>query len=77
VYQESNRTVTCMKRRFAILSMAACVALSGVVAGSGCGVRMGMEKIDDAKQAKKQVEKHRHELERKLQEGQENLEQGQ
>jgi hypothetical protein len=55
-----------MKRRFAILSMAACVALSGVVAGSGCGVRMGMEKIDDAKQAKKQ----RHELEKKLQEGQ-------
>jgi hypothetical protein len=52
VYQESNRAITCMKRRFAILSMAACVALSGVVAGSGCGVRMGMEKIDDAKQAK-------------------------
>jgi hypothetical protein len=41
-----------MKRRLAILSMAACVALSGVLAGSGCGVRMGMEKIDDAKQAK-------------------------
>jgi hypothetical protein len=77
VYQESNRAVWSMKRRFAILSMAACVVLSGVVAGSGCGVRMGMEKIDDAKQAKKQVEKHRHELERKLQERQENLEQGQ
>jgi hypothetical protein len=70
VYQESNRAITCMKRRFAILSMAACVALSGVVAGSGCGVRMGMEKIDDAKQAKKQAEKQRHELEKKLQEGQ-------
>ena len=49
MYQESNRAVTCMKRRFAILLMAACVALSGVVAGSGCGVRIGMEKIDDAK----------------------------
>jgi hypothetical protein len=59
-----------MKRRFAMLSMAACIALSGVVAGSGCGVRMGMEKIDDAKQAKKQVEKQRHELEQKPQEGQ-------
>ena len=70
MYQESNRAVTCIKRRFAILSMAACVTLSGVVAGSGCGVRMGMEKIDDAKQAKKQVEKQRHELEKKLQEGQ-------
>jgi hypothetical protein len=67
-----------MKRRFTILSMAACVALSGVVvAGSGCGVRMGMEKIDDAKQAKKQAEKQRQELEKKLQEGQENLEEGQ
>ena len=66
-----------MRRRFAILSMAACVTLSGVVAGSGCGVRMGMEKIDDAKQAKKQVEKQRHELEKKLQEGQENFEEGQ
>ena len=59
-----------MKRRFAILSIAACVAPSGVVAGSGYGVRMGMEKIDDAKQAKKQVEKQRDELEKKLQEGQ-------
>jgi hypothetical protein len=74
VYQERSRAVTCMKRRFAILSMAACVALSGVLAGSGCGVRMGMEKIDDAKQARKQVEKQRQELEKKLQEGQKNLE---
>jgi hypothetical protein len=74
VYQESNRAVTSMKRRFAILSMAACVALSGVVSGSGCGVRMGMEKIDDAKQAKKQAEKHRQELEKELRKGQKNLE---
>ena len=70
VFHEKNRAVWSMKKRFAILSMAACVALSGVVAGSGCGVRMGMEKVDDAKQAKKQVEKQRHELEKKLQEGQ-------
>jgi peptidoglycan hydrolase CwlO-like protein len=66
-----------MKKRFAILSMAACVTLSGMVAGSGCGVRMGMEKIDNAKQAKKQVEKRQDELEKKLQEGQKNLEEGQ
>jgi hypothetical protein len=59
-----------MKRKFAVLSMAVCVALSGVVAGSGCGVRMGMEKIDDAKQAKKQAEKHRQELEKELRKGQ-------
>jgi hypothetical protein len=77
VYRGSNRAVWTIKRMFAILSMAACVALSGVVAGSGCGVRMGMEKVDDAKQAKKQVEKQRHELEKKLQEGQKNLEDGQ
>ena len=31
---------------------------------------MGMEKIDDAKQAKKQVEKQRHELEKELRKGQ-------
>jgi hypothetical protein len=74
VYHDRNRAVACMKRRLAILLMAACVALSGVVAGSGCGVRMGMEKIDDAKQAKKQVEKQRHELEKELRKGQENLE---
>ena len=80
VESEVNRTMDLernamgVKRRLAILSMATCVALSGVVAGSGCGVRMGMEKIDDAKQAKKQAEKQRHELEEKLQEGQKNLE---
>ena len=67
---KSNRAVSSMKRKFAILSMAACIALSVVVAVSGCGVRMGMEKVDDAKQAKKQVEKQRQELEKKLQEGQ-------
>jgi hypothetical protein len=77
VYHASNRAVTCMKKRFAIFSMAACVALSGVVAGSGCGVRMGMEKIDDAKQAKKQAEKHRNQLEKELRKGQKNLEEGQ
>jgi hypothetical protein len=74
VYHESNCAASIMKRRFTILSMAACITLSGVVAGSGCGVRMGMEKVDDAKQAKKQVEKRQHELEKKLQEGQKNLE---
>jgi hypothetical protein len=66
-----------MKRRLAILSMAACVALSGVIAGSGCGVRMGMEKIEDAKQAKKQVEKQRNQLEKELRKGQKNLEEAQ
>jgi hypothetical protein len=70
MYHENDRAVWSMKRRVAILSMAACVALSGVLAGFGCGVRMGMEKIDDAKQAKKQVEKQRHELEKELQKGQ-------
>jgi hypothetical protein len=69
VYYKSNRAVRNMKRRFAIPTMAACVALSGVVAGSGCGVRMGMEKVDDAKQAKKQVEKQRDELEKVLRKG--------
>jgi hypothetical protein len=46
--------------------------------GRGSRVRMrGQDehgKIDDAKQAKKQAEKQRQELESKLQEGQKNLE---
>ncbi len=66
-----------MKRRFAILSIAACVTLSGVAAVSGCGVREGMERVEDAKQVKKQAEKQTQDLEKKLQEGQENLEEGQ
>jgi len=66
-----------VKRRLAILSVAACVTLSGVVAVSGCGVREGMEKVEDAKQVKKQVEKQRNELEKDLRKGQENLEEGQ
>jgi hypothetical protein len=77
VYYENNRAVSSMKRRSAVLSLAACVALSGVVAVSGCGVREGMERVEDAKQAKKQVENQRDELEKKLQEGQKNLEEGQ
>ncbi len=72
MYHDTNRSVSSMRRRIVIFSMAVCVTLSGVVAGSGCGVRMGMEKIDDAKQAKKQVEKQRRELEKELQKGQEN-----
>jgi hypothetical protein len=70
VYHENNHAVWSMKRRFAVFSMAACVALSGVVAVSGCGVREGMEKVEDAKQAKKQVEKQRDKLEKELREGQ-------
>ena len=57
---------TGMKRRFLALSMAACVLMSG------CGVRMGMEKVDDAKQAKKQAEDVQNDLEKKLDQGQEN-----
>ena len=71
VFHEKNRAVWSIKRRFAILSMAACVALSGVTAVSGCGVRMGMEKVDDAKQAKKQAEDIQKDLDKKLDQGQE------
>ena len=71
MYLGSKDAVSSMKRRFAILSMALCVALSGVVAASGCGVRMGMEKVDDAKQAKKQAEDVQNDLEKKLDQGQE------
>jgi cell division protein FtsB len=53
-----------MKRRIVALLMAALITVSG------CGVRSGMEKVEDAKQAKKQVEKQRRELEKNLQENQ-------
>ena len=46
--------------------MAVCVALSG------CGVRSGMEKVDDAKQAKKQAEDVQKKLEKNIKKGQEN-----
>jgi hypothetical protein len=67
---KNNHAVWSMKRKFAILSTATCVALSGVVAVSGCGVREGMEKVGDAKQARKQVEKQRDKLEKELRKGQ-------
>ena len=47
--------------------MALCVVLSGA---SGCGVRMGMEKVDDAKQAKKQAEDVQDKLKKDLNKGQ-------
>ena len=71
VDRASSHVVSRAKKRFAILSVAACVTLSGVVAGSGCGVRMGMEKVDDAKQAKKQAEDVQNNLEKKLDQGKE------
>ena len=67
---DHKRNAMGVKRRLAILSMATCVALSGVTTMSGCGVRMGMEKVDDAKQAKKQAEKQTQDLEKELQKGQ-------
>ena len=45
----NTNAVPGMKRRLAVVSMAVCVALSGTFVLSGCGVRMGMEKVDDAK----------------------------
>jgi len=52
------------KRRLAIVCIAVCVALSG------CGVRSGMEKVDDAKQAKKQAEHVQKKLEKDMMKGQ-------
>ena len=62
--------VSSTKRRLAVFCVAVCVALSGTFALSGCGVRMGMEKVDDAKQAKKQVEDVQHKLQKDLKKGQ-------
>jgi hypothetical protein len=54
-----------MRRRFLALAMAACVLLSG------CGVRSGMERVDDAKQAKEQAEDVQDKLKKDLKKGQE------
>ena len=62
--RESSRTLSSVKGRLAIFSIAACVL------ASGCGVQMGQEKIDEARQAKKQAENSQHKLEKKLEEGQ-------
>ena len=67
----SISAVSSTKKRLAVLSMAACIALSGTVAASGCGVRQGMENIDKAKDAKKQAEKQAHDLKKNLKKGQE------
>jgi hypothetical protein len=67
---DNKKNAIGVKRRLAILSMATCVVLSGLVAVPGCGVRMGMEKVEDARQAKKQVEDVQHELQKDLKKGQ-------
>ncbi len=74
---DHNKDATGVKRTLAVLSMTTCVALSGVLAVSGCGVREGMERAGEAKQTKRQVEKQGEQLEKELQEGQEDLEEGQ
>lgn len=56
-----------MKRRLLAVLLAACVVLSG------CGVRQGMENVDDAKQAKKQVEGVQKKLQKDMNKGQEKL----
>jgi protein involved in sex pheromone biosynthesis len=56
----STGAVSSTKKRLAIFTMAACVLLSG------CGVRMGMEKVDEAEDAKKQAEDVQHKVEKDL-----------
>ena len=51
------------RRRLAILCVATVVALCG------CGVRSGMEKVDEAKQAKKQAQDVQHKLNKDLKKG--------
>ena len=53
-----------MRRRLVAFAMVACVLLSG------CGVRMGIEKVDDAKHAKKQAEDVQDKLQKDLKKGQ-------
>ena len=66
----STNTVPTMRHRLAVVCMVVCVALSGTFVLSGCGVRMGMDKVDDAKQAKKQAENVQDKLKKDLKKGQ-------
>ena len=66
----NTSTVSSTKKRLAIFSMAVCIALTGTFALSGCGVRSGMERVDDAKQAKKQAENVQDKLKKDLKKGQ-------
>ena len=66
----STHAVSSVKKRLSILTMAVCVALSGTFALSGCGVRSGMERVDDAKQAKKQADDIQHKLKKDMKKGQ-------
>ena len=65
----STNAASSTKRKLAIICMASLVAFSGAFGASGCGVRMGMEKIDDAKQAKKQAEDVQDKVDRDLKKG--------
>ena len=58
------------KKKLSILTMAVCIAVSGTFSISGCGVRSGMEKVDDATQAKKQAEDVQDKLKQDLNKGQ-------
>ncbi len=58
------------RHRLAVVAMSVCVAVSGTLAVSGCGVKSGMERVDDAKQAKKQAEDVQHKLKKDLKKGQ-------
>ena len=62
------------KSRFAIRFDILLVALSFRRSASGCGVRQGQEKIEKAREVQEQVEDSQRGLEKKLQEGQEELE---
>ncbi|HJQ29364.1 MAG TPA: hypothetical protein VJ827_08480 [Rubrobacter sp.] len=63
--EKSIQTVSDVKQRLAILSMVLCVLVSGA-AVSGCGVQMGQEKIQNAREVKKQVEDSQRKLEKNL-----------
>ncbi len=70
--REKEAMVGGIKRRLAILLLATFVSAFG--AASGCGVLEGQEQIENARQVEKQAEDSQHWMEKRLQEGQEGLE---
>ncbi len=67
-------SVLSTRRRFAVLLAAALVLAFGAAA---CGVQEGQEEVEKARQVEKQMEKKQQDLEEKLLEGQEKVEEGQ
>ncbi len=63
-----------MQVRFAVLLMS---VLIWAFVGAACGVQEGQEKVEKARQVEKQLDERQQNLEKRLQEGGQKVEEGQ